>query len=96
MDIDNNVSKKDEIIEENDKYFKSKVHRIVFALVELETESRAQILNITNELYHDKKKAKKWRDNLSKMIHPDICKIDGAVEAMSVLNELYEGMIEDE
>ena len=50
--MDNN-----EIKMEDDKYFKSKQHRYIFALVELDGTPRAKILGITKELYHDKNKA---------------------------------------
>lgn len=87
---------KKEIKEEEDKYFISKQHRYVFALVELDGEIRAKIIGITKELYHDKDKAKIWRDTLVKQIHPDICSVDGAENAMAKVNELYARMIEDE
>lgn len=85
------VAKTDE-----DKYFKSKKHRYIFALIELDGQSRATILGITKELYNDKDKAKKWRTNLTKLIHPDVCDIDGAETAMAKINDMYERMIENE
>lgn len=87
---------KKEIKEEEDKYFISKQHRYVFALVELDGEIRAKIIGITKELYHDKGKAKIWRDALVKQIHPDVCSVDGAEIAVAKINELYARMIEDE
>lgn len=81
---------------ESDKYFKSKQHRYIFTLTELDGENRAKILEITKELYHDKDKAKIWRDKIIKLIHPDICTIEGAEKAMAKLNELYSRMVEDE
>lgn len=81
---------------EKDKYFISKQHRYVFALVELDGENRAKLLEITRELYHDKNKAKAWRDRIIKLIHPDVCDIDGAEKAMTKVNELYSRMVEDE
>ena len=79
-----------------DLYFKSLVHRYVFALVELDGESRQRVLGITQELYNNKEKAKTWRDIIVKQIHPDYCKIEGAESAMSKLNELYSRMVSDE
>ncbi len=81
---------------ESDKYFKSKQHRYIFALVELDGENRAKILEITRELYNDKDKAKIWRDKLIKLIHPDNCPIEGSEKAMAKVNELYSRMVEDE
>ena len=89
--MDNN-----EIKMEEDKYFKSKQHRYIFALVELDGTVRAKILGITKELYHDKNKAKIWRDTLVKQIHPDVCSVDGAEAAVAKVNELYSRMVEDE
>ena len=57
---------------ETDKYFKSKQHRYIFALIELDGENRAKILEITRELYHDKNNAKVWRDKILNLIHPDV------------------------
>lgn len=79
-----------------DKYFISKQHRYVFALVELDGENRAKLLEITRELYYDKNKAKAWRDKIIKLIHPDVCIIDGVEKAMAKVNELYSRMVEDE
>ena len=81
---------------ETDRYFISKQHRYIFALIELDGENRAKILGITKELYHEKQKAKAWRDNLIKLIHPDICAIEGSDKAVAKLNELYSRMVEDE
>lgn len=81
---------------EDDKYFKSKRHRYIFALLELDGKNRTEIIGITNEMYHDKNKAKKWRDELVKQIHPDVCSVDGAEAAVAKVNELYSRMIEDE
>ena len=87
---------KEEIENEKDKYFISKQHRYIFALVELDGTIRAKILGIAQELYHDKNKAKMWRDTLVKQIHPDVCSIDGAEAAVAKVNELYSRMVEDE
>lgn len=84
------------IIDGEDLYFKSPIHRYIFALVELDGESRQRVLAINQGLYNDKEKAKIWRDNILKLIHPDGCKIEGANCAMSKLNELYSRMVSDE
>lgn len=83
-------------IEQEDKYFKSKKHRYIFALIEIDDTSRAKILGITRELYNDKAKAKQWRDDLVKQIHPDVCTIEGAEKAVAKVNELYSRMVGDE
>ena len=80
----------------DDQYFKSLQHRYIFALVELDGESREKLLKITRELYNDKDKAKSWRDKIVKLIHPDVCTIEGSDKAVAKLNELYSRMVEDE
>lgn len=93
------ISNKDlasDINVESDIYFKSKQHRYIFALAELDGENRAKILEITIELYNDKDKARIWRDKIVKLIHPDVCTIEGSQKAMAKLNELYSRMVEDE
>ena len=89
--LDNDIDDK-----ESDKYFKSKQHRYIFALVEFVGESRARILEITKELYNDKYKSKIWRDKIIKLIHPDLCTIEGCEKAMAKVNALYSRMVEDE
>jgi len=45
--------------------------------------------------YSDKIAAKRWRDYIVKLIHPDRCKNEKAGEALVELNQLYEDMIRD-
>lgn len=95
MEINNKRQNTDTNIE-GDKYFISLKHRYIFALTELDGENRQRILGITNELYNNKDKAKIWRNNIMKLIHPDVCNIEDSEKAMAKLNELYSRMIEDE
>ena len=83
------------VSESEDLYFISPIHRFIFALVELDGESKQRVLGITQELYNDKEKAKSWRDSIAKQIHPDCCKIEGADCAMAKLSELYTRMVSD-
>lgn len=78
-----------------DPYFKSEGSRYIFALVELDTEKRAEMLGITRELYSDSILAKKWYRDISKKIHPDVCNETNADKAMAKLNQLYRRMIKD-
>lgn len=80
-----------------DVYFKTEQHKIIFALMYTDTSLRERLLGISKELYLDKERAKEWRNDILKKIHPDICKIAGADEAVKSINELYFRMIaEDE
>ena len=74
-------------------YFVSEVHKLIFALLYTDKKTRMKLLDITEELYEDKEKAKKWYRRISKLIHPDICKVDGCKEADTKLNELYNSMV---
>lgn len=76
------------------EYFKSDIHKIIFALIYTDMSLREKLLGISEELYLDKVKAKKWRNALSKKIHPDRCKVIGAGDAFKRLNELYARMTE--
>lgn len=79
-----------------DAYFTSEEHKLIFALVFTDTTLRAQLLGITEELYMDKQKAKEWRNAIVKKIHPDVCKIDGAAEAIKKLNDFFNSMTEED
>ena len=79
-------------VEEKENFFKSEEAKIIFYLLEIDGLKRAKALNITRMQYSNKKEAKKWRDNIAKKIHPDICKHKEAARAISKLNQLYEEM----
>lgn len=79
-----------------DDFFKSEEHKIIFAVMFTDTTLREELLGISEELYLNAKKAKEWRNSLVKKIHPDICKIDGADEAIKKINELYARMTEED
>lgn len=83
--------------EQNDsnvQYFKTRTDEIIFALLELKGKQRQEKLKITNFCYNNPQYAKKWRNDLVKIIHPDKTEHPKSAEAMQVLKELYEGMIE--
>ena len=76
-----------------DLYFKDKVSKYIFYLVEIEGKPQLDFLGITYEYYSNKKVAEKWHKEIIKLIHPDRCKHPKATEAMQVLEKLYKGMI---
>lgn len=78
----------------NIEYFKTRTDEIIYALIELKGKQRQEKLNITNFCYNNPKYAKKWRNDIVKLIHPDKTKHPKAEEAMTLLQELYEGMVE--
>jgi hypothetical protein len=81
------------ISDEGSLYFKSEASRIIYALVELDQKYRLKELRVNQSYYQDADKAKQWRNELAKIIHPDICKHPKAALATSKLTELFENMV---
>ena len=77
---------------ESDVYFKNENLKYIFALTHMGGEDRNKILRLTNELYENKDKAKKWYREISKMIHPDVNRgnKEQAEEAMKELRIIYD------
>lgn len=75
------------------EYFSSKSNEYIFYLTELDGEIMIKKLGITKSNFTNEKEAKKWRDTISKQIHPDICHHPKAEEAMSRLNKMYSNMV---
>lgn len=73
-------------------YFKSEADRIIYALLKLDGEQRLKELGVDRSHTKDLQKAKKWRNDLAKIIHPDICNHPEAAEASGKLTKLYEQM----
>ena len=73
-------------------YFKCKADKIIFALLELEGEPRLKMLSANKSHYRDLEKARKWRNELAKIIHPDKCKHPKATLATNELNKLFNNM----
>lgn len=76
-----------------DTFFKSQAYKYIFALLYTDTKLRKELLEITEELYEDEKKAKEWRNKIILVIHPDNCQISGTIDANKKLNELYDRMV---
>lgn len=79
--------------DESSLYFKSEAARIIYSLIELDGESRLKELKITRSHYRDLEKAKKWRNKLAMIIHPDKCNHPNAALATNKLNEMFENMV---
>ncbi|EQA9565174.1 hypothetical protein ACX935_005317 [Klebsiella oxytoca] len=75
-----------------EEYFKSKEAFLIFVLLYVDKEKRANFLGIHEELYESKVKARKWRNSLIKLIHSDHCKHLSADEATAKINEIYARM----
>lgn len=88
-------AKKIEIVKQTNEetiYFNSQASEYIFYLIELDGEIRMKKLGITNAHFKNKRLAKKWREDISKAIHPDVCQHPYATQAMSKLNDLYSQM----
>lgn len=77
----------------NSDYFIDRASEYIFYLTQLDGESRMNKLGITATHFSSKRKAKTWRDHISKVIHPDVCKHVHASDAMAQLNDLYNQMV---
>lgn len=77
----------------NDLYFKGNAEKYIFFLLELDGKERLNKLGISKLYYSKKELAITWRNNIAKVIHPDICHHPNAEKAMSELNDMYKEMI---
>lgn len=75
-----------------DDYFHSKETFLIFVLLYVDGEKRADFLGIEEEMYESKAKAKEWRNSLVKVLHSDRCKHLSADEATAKVNEIYSRM----
>ncbi len=81
-----------EAISKTSLYFQSDAARIIYALLELDGEQRLKELGIDKSYTKDLEKARNWRNSVTKIIHPDVCKHPNASEASIKLTKLYEQM----
>lgn len=80
-------------VNSNDLYFKGEAERYIFLLLELDGKQRLDKLGVHRIHYGRKDIAEKWRNEIAKIIHPDICSHLQAQKAMAELNEMYKEMI---
>lgn len=78
----------------NDDYFKTENLKYIFALVYMSGTERSKIINLTDDLFRDGNKAKKWYHSIAKKIHPDLNneQAEEAEEAMKELKIIYDRM----
>lgn len=92
----NLINKSRQATQTNEEYFASKANEYIFYLTELDGELRMKKLGITKTHFSNKKRAKTWRDKISKQIHPDVNNHPKSHLAMSKLNEMYTSMVGNE
>ena len=73
-------------------------HPLARYLLEHEGERREKLLGIDDEIYSDKKVAKKWYKRIAQIVHPDFDARDSeqAKEAFQKLQDIYQDLTEDE
>ena len=74
---------------QNDEFFKNEESKYLFCLTEVDGKKRNESIGLTDDLYDDKDKAKKWYRNIVKIIRPDIKHDDKTKKAFNELNKLY-------
>ncbi|MCM2130036.1 DnaJ domain-containing protein [Larsenimonas rhizosphaerae] len=79
-------------------YFVSKRAEYIYYLLEHEGERREKLLGIDDEIYSDKKVAKKWYKRIAQIVHPDFGTRDSeqAKEAFQKLQDIYQDLTDDE
>lgn len=77
---------------END-IFTSEATKYIYILTQLDGKTRQGKLGLTPIHYKNKDLADKWRKNIAKIIHPDVCKNKLANDAMAKLNSIYRELI---
>ncbi|MGL5752361.1 MAG: hypothetical protein ACRCXT_17635 [Paraclostridium sp.] len=95
-DLVNKINQHQQINHNPEEYFTSPANEYIFYLTELDGELRMKKLGITITHFSNKKKAKAWRDKISKSIHPDVNNHPKANLAMTKLNEMYTSMVGNE
>ena len=82
--------------QKDELYFNSQISKLIFYLLELDGEIRLEKLGVNKLHYLNKEKADKWKRNLVKKLHPDVCNHPKADKAIIEVNSLYKEMIENE
>lgn len=82
--------------EEGGELFTSKASEYIFYLLKLDGEERLKKLRANKTHYNNKEKARKWKNDIAKIIHYDKCHHPMSNEATSTLMDIYRGMIGNE
>lgn len=77
----------------DDLYFKGDAEKYIYILLEMDGKQRLKKLGVNRIHYSKKKISDKWRNEILKVIHPDVCMHPQAGNAMAELNEMYKEMI---
>lgn len=75
-----------------ENFFLSKEAYLIFVLLYVDKEKRAELLGITEEMYEKLSEAKKWRGRMVKLLHSDRFKDLPSDEATAKINDMYARM----
>ncbi|HCE2445475.1 TPA: hypothetical protein NGU01_002479 [Vibrio parahaemolyticus] len=84
-----------ESVQSSSEYFINQESEFIYYLAVLDGDAQAKALGIAPSFYKDKKKAKSWRDQIVRKIHPDRSQHPDAGKATEVLNNLYKRMLKN-
>lgn len=73
-------------------FFQSEAAELIFYLTQTSGEMRVDRLGITRMHYRNEEVATEWRNNLLKVIHPDVCDHPLAAKATEEVNRFYKDM----
>lgn len=76
-------------------YFLGKRQEYIYYLLEHDGEKREKLLGISNEIYEDSKKARRWYKKIAQIIRADLADCDGAKNAFQKLQEIYKDLTEE-
>lgn len=82
-------------LEYHSDYFISQECEFIYYLAVLDGDAQTKALGIAPSFYKDKEKAKSWRDQIVRKIHPDRSKHPYAGKATEALNSLYKRMLKN-
>lgn len=77
-------------------FFRSEAEFYIFVLNYISGKERCKLLDIREELYHNKEKADEWKNRIFTRINPRYCKIIGAKEACEKLIWFYKHMTDED
>ncbi len=79
---------------QEDEFFKSEESKYLFCLTKVDGKRRNEVIGLTDDLYDDRDKAKKWFRNIVTIIRPDTKDDNKTKNAFNELKKLYDTIID--
>lgn len=92
----NSVTSLNSNTNDSDGFFISSPAKYIFALTQADTQLRRELLEVESSFFRSKEEAKKWRNDIAMIIHPDKCDLPNADRAYDKLDDIYKAMIGEE